>query len=71
MPIWSPSQPFENSVGAAGLYLVAFAVVTSYFRHEIGFHRWKLLHFTTYAAATAFFVHSLLADPNLKNQPVD
>ena len=71
VPIWSPSQPTENTIGAVGLYLVAFAVVTSYFRHEIGFHRWKLLHFTTYAAAIAFFVHSLLTDPNLKNQPVD
>lgn len=71
VPLWSPSQPFENTVGALGLYLVAFAVVTSYFRHEIGFHRWKLLHFTTYAAAVTFFVHSLLTDPNLKNQPID
>lgn len=71
IPIWSPSQPFENTIGAVALYLVAFAVVTSYFRHEIGFHRWKLLHYSTYAAGVTFFVHSLLTDPNLKNLPID
>jgi predicted ferric reductase len=71
VPVWSPTQPFENTIGAVGLYLVAFAVVTSYFRHAIGFHFWKVLHYTTYAAAVTFFVHSLLTDPNLKNQPID
>lgn len=71
VPIWSPVQPTENSIGAVGLYLVAFAVLTSYFRHVFGFHRWKQLHYTTYAAAAAFFVHSLLTDPELKNRPVD
>lgn len=30
VPLWSPVQPLENSIGAAGLYLAAFAVLTSY-----------------------------------------
>jgi sulfoxide reductase heme-binding subunit YedZ len=71
VPIWSPTQPVENTLGAIGLYVVAFAVLTSYFRHVFGFHRWKQLHYTTYAAAVVFFVHSLLTDPELKNRPVD
>jgi len=71
VPIWSPAQPIENSIGAVGLYLVAFAVLTSYFLRVFGFHRWKQLHYTTYAAAVAFFVHSLLTDPELKNRAVD
>jgi predicted ferric reductase len=71
VPLWSPTQPFENTIGALGLYFVAFAVLTSYFRHVFGFHRWKQLHYTTYAAAVTFFVHSLLTDPELKNRPVD
>jgi DMSO/TMAO reductase YedYZ heme-binding membrane subunit len=58
-------------IGAVGLYLVAFAVLTSYFRHVFGFHRWKQLHYTTYAAAGAFFAHSVFTDPQLKNRPVD
>lgn len=71
VPIWSPTQPLENTLGAIAFYLVAFAVVTSYFRHAIGFHRWKLLHYTTYAAAAVFYVHGILSDPLLQNRPVD
>jgi sulfoxide reductase heme-binding subunit YedZ len=71
VPIWSPTQPFENTLGAIALYLVTFAVVTSYFRHVIGFHRWKQFHYTTYPAAAVFYVHGILADPLLQNRPVD
>ncbi len=70
-PIWSPTQPVENTLGALGFYLVAFVVLTSYFRHVFGFHRWKQLHYTTYAAAAVFYVHGILADPLLQNRPVD
>ena len=71
IPLRSPSQPFENTLGAVALYLLIFAVVTSYFRHQIGFHVWKTLHFTTYGSAVVFLVHALLSDPLLKNRPVD
>jgi len=71
LPLWSPKQPSVNTLGAIGLYLVAFAVATSYFRHVFGFHRWKQLHYTTYAAAVVFYVHGLLSDPLLQNRPVD
>lgn len=70
-PIHSPSQPFENTIGAIGLYLIAFVVVTSYFRIQLGRHLWKSFHFVVYAAAVALFWHSILTDPNLKNSPVD
>jgi predicted ferric reductase len=71
VPIWSPTQPFENTLGALAFYLVTFVVVTSYIRRVFGHHTWKLLHYTAYAAAAVFFLHGMLADPNLKNQPVD
>ena len=71
VPIWSPVQPFENTLGAVALYLVAFVVVTSYLRRAFAHHTWKLLHYTAYAAAAVFFVHGVLADPNLQNKPVD
>lgn len=71
VPMSSPQQPTVNTLGALGLYLVAFAVATSYFRHAIGFHRWKLLHYSTYAAAAVFYVHGMLSDPLLQNRPVD
>ncbi|MGE5244795.1 MAG: ferric reductase-like transmembrane domain-containing protein [Betaproteobacteria bacterium] len=70
-PIWSPTQPFENTLGAIAFYLVTFIVLTSYFRHAIGFHRWKQLHYATYAAAAVFYVHGILSDPLLQNRPVD
>ena len=71
VPIWSPTQPFENTLGAIAFYLVAFVVLTSYFRRLFGRHRWKQLHYTAYAAAAVFYVHGTLADPLLQNRPVD
>jgi predicted ferric reductase len=70
-PLGYEKQPLINGLGALGFYLLLFIVVTSYFRREIGRRRWKLLHFTTYAAAAVFFVHSILTDPTLKDKPVD
>jgi methionine sulfoxide reductase heme-binding subunit len=71
VPLWSPTQPLPNTLGAVALYLVAFVVLTSYFRQVFGHHNWKLLHYTAYAAAAVFFVHGVLADPLLQNRPVD
>jgi DMSO/TMAO reductase YedYZ heme-binding membrane subunit len=71
VPIWSPTQPFENTLGAIAFYLIAFVVVTSYFRRVFGRQRWKQLHYTSYGAAAVFFVHGTLADPLLQNRPVD
>jgi DMSO/TMAO reductase YedYZ heme-binding membrane subunit len=71
VPIWSPTQPIPNTLGAIAFYLVAFVVLTSYFRRLFGRHRWKQLHFTAYAAAAVFYVHGVWADPLLKNRPPD
>jgi methionine sulfoxide reductase heme-binding subunit len=70
-PIDSPVQPLPNTLGAIAFYLVAFVVLTSYFRRVFGYRNWKLLHYTGYAAATVFYVHGVLADPLLQNRPVD
>ena len=71
VPIWSPTQPIPNTLGALGFYLVAFVVLTSFFRRVFGRHRWKQLHYTAYAAAGVFYLHGIWADPLLKNRPVD
>lgn len=71
VPIWSPIQPLPNTLGAMAFYLVTFVVLTSYFRRAFRHHTWKLLHYTAYAAAAVFFVHGLIADPNLQNLPID
>jgi len=71
VPIWSPIQPLPNTLGAIAFYLVAFVALTSYFRRAFRHHTWKLLHYTAYAAAAVFFVHGLIADPNLQNGAID
>src|SRR5260221_8685203 len=71
VPIWSPTQPIPNTLGAIALYLVAFVVLTSYFRRVFGRHRWKQLHYAAYAAAAVFYLHGVWADPLLKNRPID
>ena len=71
VPIWSPTQPIPNTLGAIAFYLIAFVVLTSYLRRLFGRHRWKQLHYTAYAAAAVFYTHGVLADPLLKNRPVD
>ena len=71
VPIWSPTQPIPSTLGAIAFYLVAFVVLTSYFRRVFGRHRWKQLHYVAYAAAVVFYVHGTWADPLLKNRPVD
>ena len=71
VPIWSPTQPIPNTLGAIALYLISFVVLTSYFRRVFGHRRWKLLHYTAYAAAAVFYVHGVWADPLLQNRPVD
>jgi len=71
VPIWSPKQPLENTIGAAAIYLLLVIIVTSIYRIALGRHLWKRLHYLTYAAAAFVFIHGILTDPNLKNTPLD
>jgi DMSO/TMAO reductase YedYZ heme-binding membrane subunit len=73
LPIESPVQPFSNNLGALGFYLVTIVVVTSLKRARaaLGRRLWKPIHYTTYAAAFVFFSHGIIADPEVKNRPVD
>ena len=70
-PVNAPKQPWINLLGALALYTLAFVVLTSYFRRELGRKKWKTLHFTAYATAALFYVHGILTDPNLKDAPID
>lgn len=70
-PVNAPKQPWINVLGALALYSLAFVVVTSYFRRELGRKTWKSLHFTAYGTALLFYIHGILTDPNLKDNPVD
>jgi len=70
-PVWSPLQPFENTIGAAALYLFVIVIITSLYRIQLGRHLWKLFHYLTYAAAAGLFAHGILTDPNLTGGSVD
>ena len=71
LPLWSPQQPLQNTVGAAALYLFVIIIVTSLYRIELGRHFWKLLHYLTYPAAACLFIHGILTDPNLTGLGAD
>src|SRR3982751_3328221 len=73
LPIESPVQPFSNNLGALGFYLVTIVVITSLkpVRSRLGRHWWKMIHYTTYAAAFVFFTHGIIADPQLQNRAID
>jgi predicted ferric reductase len=70
-PVHSTNQPFNNTIGAIALYLLAFVIVTSYLRIRLGRHLWKSFHFSIYFTSAALFWHSLFTDPTLENAPVD
>lgn len=71
LPMWSPVQPIENTIGAVSLYLIVVVVVTSYFRVRLGRHQWKLFHYLVYVAGVGAFIHSILTDPDLKGNAID
>jgi methionine sulfoxide reductase heme-binding subunit len=71
LPIHSPKQTLYNNLGAMAFYCVIFVVVTSYFRSRLGSRLWKKLHYVSYAAAALVFVHGIMIDPELKNNPPD
>jgi predicted ferric reductase len=71
LPVRSPVQPVENTIGAVSLYLVLLVVLTSYFRLRLGRRRWKLFHYLVYVAGICVFVHGIFVDPTLKGNPID
>jgi predicted ferric reductase len=70
-PVNAPKQPWINVLGALALYTLAFVVLTSYYRRELGRKTWKTLHFTAYVTAALFYAHGILTDPLLKDRPID
>lgn len=70
-PVNAPRQPWINTLGAGALYVLAFVVVTSYFRFDIGRLWWKRMHYVTYVLFVLYAFHAILTDPSLKDAPLD
>jgi predicted ferric reductase len=71
LPIWSPQQPVENTIGAVGLYLLLLVLITSLVRLNMRRQIWKRFHYLVYPSALALLVHGLLTDPELRTGKVD
>jgi len=71
LPLWSPVQPVENTVGAVGAYLLVVVLLTSYLRLWLGRRRWKRFHYLVYVAGICTFIHGILADTELKGHAID
>lgn len=70
-PLPSEYQPILNTLGAVALYLLAFTVVTSIYRAEIGRARWKPLHYLTYVVALLVVIHGTLTNQHLDDKSVE
>lgn len=71
LPLWSPVQPIENTLGAVGAYLLVVVLLTSYFRLWLGRRQWKRFHYLVYVAGICTFIHGILADTELKGHAID
>jgi DMSO/TMAO reductase YedYZ heme-binding membrane subunit len=71
LPIHSPLQPVQNTLGAIALYLLAIVVVTSLCRLSIGRKWWKRSHLLVYPAALLLFIHGVFTDSELKTGRAD
>jgi DMSO/TMAO reductase YedYZ heme-binding membrane subunit len=71
LPIRSPLQPVQNTLGAIALYLLVFVVITSLFRLSIGRKLWKRTHLLVYPAAVLLFIHGVFTDSELKTGRAD
>jgi DMSO/TMAO reductase YedYZ heme-binding membrane subunit len=71
LPIHSPLQPLQNTLGAIALYLLAIVVVTSLYRLSIGRKWWKRTHLLVYPAALLLLIHGVFTDSELKTGRAD
>lgn len=71
VPIFSPVQPVENTLGAIGFYLVLVVMISSLLRRRMAWRTWKALHLLSYIAAPLLFLHGIFAEPTLSNTRVD
>ena len=71
VPLWSPLQPIQNSLGAIALYLLLLVLGTSIYRLKIGRVWWRRSHWLVYPAALLLFIHGIFTDSELKTGRAD
>jgi DMSO/TMAO reductase YedYZ heme-binding membrane subunit len=71
LPIHSPLQPFQNTLGAIALYLLVIVLLSSWWRIKLGRRTWKSLHYLVYPAGVLLFIHGVLTDSDLRTGKAD
>ncbi|MBW4027415.1 MAG: hypothetical protein HIU93_08415 [Acidobacteria bacterium] len=71
LPIHSPLQPLQNTLGAIALYVLLVVLISSLVRVEIGRRLWKSLHYLAYPAGLLLFIHGIFTDSELKTGKAD
>ena len=71
LPLWSPQQPVENTLGAVAVYLLAAVLLTSYYRLAFSRRVWKRIHLLAYPSAALLYVHGIFTNQNLDGRRVD
>lgn len=66
VPFRSDYRPFPVALGIIGLYLTTAVYGSFWLRRRIGYARWRILHYTTFAAFILLTAHAILsgADAN-------
>lgn len=71
IPIHSPLQPLQNTLGAIAFYLLLIVVITSVYRLSMERKWWKRVHLLVYPAALLLFIHGVFTDSELKTGRAD
>jgi methionine sulfoxide reductase heme-binding subunit len=61
VPFTSAYRPFPVALGIIGIYLTAAVYGSFWIRRRIGYKRWRIFHYTTFAAFVLLTVHAILA----------
>ena len=59
VPFASPYRPGYMALGVIGLHLMGLAAGSFYLRHLIGYRTWRFLHYVTFVAFVAAFIHGI------------
>jgi predicted ferric reductase len=61
VPFAAPYRPVWVGVGVIGFYLTLLVSVTFYLRQRIGYHKFRVIHYTSFVAYLMALAHGLLA----------
>jgi DMSO/TMAO reductase YedYZ heme-binding membrane subunit len=61
VPFTSNYRPFSVALGIVGIYLTAAVYGSFWIRRRIGYRRWRVFHYMTFAAFVLLTIHGILS----------